>query len=177
MQTVKTTLLILLLTLTPASLWAQQTDHIGIRKQAYIAFQDGNWKVAYQSYRRLCLELANDPKMIGNDLIQAWQCLRNLNRLSELDGFRADVIAKHYDNWRLLQAAAGSYHQNNHWGYVVAGEFYRGDHRGGGKYVNAIQRDRVSAMQLMNRALKLAFKEPAKNEVADFYLEFAGIIS
>ncbi|MGB9442210.1 MAG: MG2 domain-containing protein [Desulfobacterales bacterium] len=177
MKKVQTACFIILLTLAPASLWAQQTDHIGIRKQADKAFQDGNWKVAYQSYRRLCLELANDPKMIGNDLIQAWQCLRNLNRLSELDGFRAEVIAKHYDNWRLLQAAARSYHQNNHWGYMVAGEFQRGGHRGGGKYVNAIQRDRVSALQLMNRALNLAFKEPTKNEVADFYLEFAGMIS
>ena len=47
----------------------------------------------------------------------------------------------------------GSYNQNNHWGYMVAGEFHRGSHRGGGKYVNALQRDRVRAMQLMNRAL------------------------
>ena len=177
MEKIKTACFILLLTLAPASVWAQQTDHIGIRKQAQEAFQDGNWKVAYQSYRKLCLEVTNDSHMIGNDLLQAWQCLRNLNRLNELDGFREDVIVKHFDNWRLLQAAARSYHQNNHWGYMVAGEFHRGAHRGGGQYVNAIQRDRVRALQLMNRALNLAFKEPAKNEVADFYLEFAGIIS
>ncbi len=35
------------------------------------------------------------------------QCLRNLNRLSELDIFREAVIDKHFDNWRLLQAAEG----------------------------------------------------------------------
>src|SRR5210317_2203870 len=175
MKTAKIACFILLLTLAPASFWAQQTDHYGIRKQAQIAFQDGNWKVAYQSYRKLCLEPANDPKMVGNDLLQAWQCLRNLNRLNELDGFREDVIAKHRDNWRLLQAAARSYHQNNHWGYMVAGEFHRGAHRGGGRYVNSIQRDRVRAMQLMNRALNLTIKDPTKNDVANFHLEFAGI--
>ena len=177
MKKIKTVCFILLLTLSPASMWAQQTDHIGIREQAQKAFHEGNWKVAYQSYRKLCLEVTNDSKMVGDDLLQAWQCLRNLNRLSELDGFREDVIARHFDNWRLLQAAARSYHQNNHWGYMVAGEFNRGDHRGGGRYVNAIQRDRVRAMQLMNRALNLTFNEPAKDDVADFYLEFAGIIS
>ncbi len=176
MKKFKTACLILLLALAPVSLWAQQTDHIGIRKQAQKAYQDGNWKEAYQLYRKICLEVTNESKLVGNDLLQAWQCLRNLNRLSELDGFREDVIAKHRDNWRLLQAAARSYHQNNHWGYMVAGEFQRGTHRGGGRYVNSIQRDRVRAMQLMNRALNLTIKEPTKNEVANFYLEFAGII-
>jgi alpha-2-macroglobulin len=177
MKTCKTICFILILTLAAISLQAQQTDHFGVRKQAQKAFQDGNWKKAYQQYRKLCLEVTNDPIIVGNDLLQAWQCLRNLNRLSELDGFRENVIAKHHDNWRLLQAAARTYHQNNHWGYLIAGEFQRGAHRGGGKYVNAIQRDRVRAMQLMSRALNLAFKEPAKKEVADFYLEFAGMIS
>ena len=62
MEKIKTACFILLLTLAPASLWAQQTDHIGIRKQAQKAFQDGNWKVAYQSYRKLCLEVANDSE-------------------------------------------------------------------------------------------------------------------
>ncbi len=176
MQTVKIICLFLLLALTPACLWAQQADHIGIRKQAQKAFQDGNWKEAYQLYRNLCLEVTNESNIVGNDLLQAWYCLRNLNRLSEFDGFREDVIAKHRDNWRLLQAAARSYHQNNHWGYMVAGEFLRGAHRGGGRYVNSIQRDRVRAMQLMSRALNLSFKDPAKNEVANFHLEFADII-
>ncbi|MBE9542879.1 MAG: alpha-2-macroglobulin, partial [Proteobacteria bacterium] len=63
-----------------------------------------------------------------------------------------------------------------HWGYMVAGEFQRGSHRGGGKYVNALQRDRVRALQLMNRALELTAGESSTTEVADFYLDFARII-
>jgi hypothetical protein len=108
--------------------------------------------------------------------LQAWQCLRNLNRLSDLDAFREAVIDKHFDNWRLLQATAGSYSQNNHWGFMVAGEFHRGQHRGGGRYVNAIQRDRVRALQLMNRALGLIAPEPDRHAVASFCLEYARII-
>ena len=167
----------MMLTLAAASLQAQQLDHPVIRKQATKAFQDGNWKDAYQLYRKLCLEMTNDSKIVGKDLLQAWQCLRNLNRLSELDDFREAAIVKHLSNWRLLQAAAKSFHHNNHWGYLVAGEFHRGDHRGGGKYVNSIRRDRVRAMQLMNRALRLTAEDPQKNEVAALNLEFAGIIN
>ncbi|MDJ0820144.1 MAG: MG2 domain-containing protein, partial [Desulfobacterales bacterium] len=166
---------ILALPMAPGS-WAAQREHERLRQQALKAFNDGNWKDAYQIYRRLCLEVENDPKIVGNDLIQAWQCLRNLNRLNELDAFREAVIEKHVNNWRLLRAAAGSYSQNNHWGYMVAGEFHRGHHRGGGRYVNAIQRDRVRTLQLMNRGLELSAADPARHEVANFCLEFAQIL-
>ena len=166
--------LFLFLTLTmPAAAWTATAEHERLRDQARQAFSDGNWKDAYQLYHKLCLEAANDPKLIGSDLVQAWQCLRNLNRLSELDTFRETVINKHFHNWRLIRAAAGSYSQNNHWGYLVAGEFLRGQHRGGGKYVNAIRRDRVRALQLLNHAFELTAAETARNEVAGFYLEFA----
>ena len=39
-----------------------------------------------------------------------------------------------------------------HYGFIVAGKFYRGHKRGGGRYVNACQRDRVRALQLMHQA-------------------------
>jgi len=169
--------LILILALVMSfSCWAGQTEHEVLRKQAQQAFSAGNWKDAYQLYQKLCLAVANDPKLIGNDMVQAWQCLRHLNRLSELDAFREEVIKKHFNNWRLIKAAAGSYSQNNHWGYIVAGEFHRGQHRGSSRYVNAIQRDRVRALQLLNRALELTSAEPSRNEVGDFYLEYARTI-
>ncbi|MBW2411493.1 MAG: alpha-2-macroglobulin, partial [Deltaproteobacteria bacterium] len=152
---------------------AEEANHQTLRQKARQAYSDGNWKDAYDLYRKLGLEVENDPRSVGADLIQAWQCLQQLNRLSELDAFREQVIGRHRNNWRLLQAAAQSYIQNPHWGHMIAGEFERGEHRGGGKYVNAIQRDRVRALQLMNEALKLTARESAKSEVAYFYLEFA----
>jgi uncharacterized protein YfaS (alpha-2-macroglobulin family) len=176
MNTVKTICLFITIALAPVSGWSAQTDHEIIRRQAQKAYQDGNWNDAYQLFRQLGLEVINDPKLVGRDFVQAWQCLRNLNRINELDKFREEVIEKHDDNWRLLQAAAGSYSQNNHWGYLVAGEFHRGSHRGGGKYVNAVQRDRVRALQLMNRAHTMTAGDSAQSEVANFYLEFARTI-
>jgi uncharacterized protein YfaS (alpha-2-macroglobulin family) len=159
-----------------AGVSAQQTEHVQLRKQARKAFTDGNWKDAHELYRRLCLEVANDPKKVGGDLAQAYQCLQRLNRMNELDDFRERVILRHSQNWRLLQEAARSYGYNPHWGFRVAGKFERGHHRGGGQYVNAIQRDRVRALQLMTQAMQFAALDPASTQVAGFYLEFAGMM-
>jgi uncharacterized protein YfaS (alpha-2-macroglobulin family) len=169
-------ILVVTLLLLAASGWAADATHHQIRKNAQKAYTDGNWKGAFELYHRLSLEIKNDPKMVGKDYIQAWQCLRQLNRLHELDSFREKVIQRHADNWRLLLEAARSYNQNTHWGYIVAGEFHRGHHRGGGKYVNAIARDRVRALQLMQKVMRPADEDPATSEVAQFYMQFAGII-
>ncbi len=146
-------ILIVTLLLLAASGWAADATHQQIRKKAQKAYTNGNWKDAFELYHSLSLEIKNDPTWVGKDYIQAWQCLRQLNRLNELDAFREKVIQRHADNWRLLQDAARSYSQNTHWGYMVAGEFHRSHHRGGGKYVNSIARDRVRALQLMQQAM------------------------
>ena len=108
MNIVKTICLFITIALAPVSAESAPSDHATIRRQAQKAYQDGNWNDAYALFRQLGLEAVNDPKMVGRDFVQAWQCLRNLNRLNELDEFREEVIEKHVDNWRLLQAAAGS---------------------------------------------------------------------
>jgi len=166
-------ILIVIFFLVTTAGWAAEATHQQVRKEAQKAYTDGNWKDAFELYRKLSLETDNDPARVGNDFIQAWQCLRQLNRLYELDTFREAVVQAHSDNWRLLRDAARSYSQNTHWGYRIAGEFQRGRHRGGGKYVNAIARDRVRTLQLMHQAMKLADVDPAKSEAAQFYVEFA----
>ncbi|MEJ2220730.1 MAG: MG2 domain-containing protein [Desulfobacterales bacterium] len=176
MKLKKFIVLIAAILMLAASAGAEEAVHPEIRRRAQKAYTDGNWKDAFDLYRQLSLEIKNDPKKVGEDFTRAWQCLRQLNRLSELDAFRENVIARHTGNWRLMQEAARSYSQNDHGGYMVAGEFHRGHHRGGGKYVNAIARDRVRALQLMQQAMDPAEADPAKSEVAQFYLQFAGFI-
>jgi len=177
MHIVKTTCLLIIMVMAAAdTAAAAQSEHESMRSQARHAYQDGNWNDAYRLFRQLSLDAANDPRRIAEDFNQAWQCLRNLDRINELDMFREKVIAAHNDNWRLLWAAADSYQNNNHWGYMVAGEFQRGSHRGGGRYVNAVQRDRIRALQLLNRALALTSEEPAASDVARFYLAFGRTI-
>ncbi|MGD9173852.1 MAG: MG2 domain-containing protein [Desulfobacterales bacterium] len=159
--------------LIAAPLAAENTSQSEIRSQAQKAYTDGNWQDAFELYRQLSMDPGAEPKMVGPDFTQAWQCFRQLGRLDELDDFREAVIEQHDANWRLLLAAARSYSQNTHWGYMIAGEFKRGHHRGGGKYVNAVARDRVRALQLLQQAMAPAEADRQKAEVAQFYLEFA----
>jgi len=123
------------------------------REQLHKTYRDGNYNDAYEGFRGLALDPDDDPRQVGADLEMATQCLIRLNRVDEIDEFREAAIALHTDNWRLLWAAARNYMNVPHHGFLVAGKFHRGDKRGGGRVVNAMERDRVRALQLMTRAM------------------------
>jgi uncharacterized protein YfaS (alpha-2-macroglobulin family) len=146
------------------------TDNNQVRTQMEHNFRNGNFKDAYDGYSKLALDPKDDPRQVGNDLNQAAQCLQRLNRLDELDDFREKVIEVHKNNWRLLFAAAQNYMTFDHHGFIVAGKFYRGNKRGGGNLMNAQERDRVRALQLMVQALPLAQKDDNHGEVGNFLL-------
>ena len=98
---------------------------------------------------------------MGQDLQNAIQCLVRLGRGDEIDALREQVIAIHKGNWRLLEAAAQSYLNDPfHFGFMVAGKFHRGQHRGGGRMVNTSERDRVRALQLFVQGLDAARRTP-----------------
>src|SRR5215813_4131846 len=126
------------------------------RESATKAYNAGNYKDAYQVLHKLALDPKDDPVQVGKDLDLAVQCQRHLGNVDEIDDFREAVIAAHARNWRLLQTAALSYANVDHYGYIVAGKFYRGHKRGGGRWVNTFERDRTRALQLMQQALPLA---------------------
>jgi uncharacterized protein YfaS (alpha-2-macroglobulin family) len=164
------------LILITALVVAQDPNPAVLRQQAQQRYKDGNWKDAYESYRKLCLNKAADSKKVGNDLRQALYCLQRLNRVNEVDTFREKVIDLHQNKWRVLRDAAQTYLHGQHYGYLVAGEFKRGHHRGGGRYVNSFDRDRVRALQLMNQALVKSENEKSTSEVAQFNLQFAQMV-
>src|SRR6185369_5185075 len=138
-------------------LGAQEPTQANRRERAIKAMQAGNFKNAYEDFRKLSLDPKDDPLKAGTDLVQGLQCLQRLGRQAEMDEFREGVIKVHAKNWRLLSEAAKTYSQGNfeHFGFIVAGKFERGNHRGGGRFVNAFDRDRVRALQLMDQALPL----------------------
>jgi hypothetical protein len=168
-------LLGLILTVFPAA--GEEKDPARLRKEAYRLHQEGNYQEAFVRYRALCLEVKNDPLEVAGDFTWALSCLQNLNRTNEIDAFREKAIAAHAGNWRLLQAAARSYRDGDHFGFIIAGEFHRGSHRGGGEYANAFERDRVRALQLFNQALPFVEAEPRKNEAAALCLDFAATLN
>ena len=136
----------------------------------------GNFKDAYEGFRQLALDPADDPRKVGDDLTQAATALQQLGRIDELDDLREAVIRTHAKNWRLLWSAAETYLAFDNYGFIIAGKFYRGQHRGGGQAVNSFERDRVRALQLMVQAMPLAAADRAHDDVASFYLDIARLL-
>jgi alpha-2-macroglobulin len=138
---------------------------------------DGNHKDAYDGLRQFLLERRNAH---AADVVKAFEtaiiCLQQLNRTDEADEFRDKVVESHKNDWRLLAAAAQSFLTNEQYGFMIAGEFHRGQHRGGGKVVSARARDRVRALRLYHSAMKLAASENDKRESAAMLQQFAGAI-
>ena len=148
-----------------------------LRKAAAKAEAAGNFKDAYDSFNKLALDPADDPLKVGSDLQNGVNCLQQLARDDESDDFREQVVGVHKTNWRLLQAASESYQNDNHQGFIVAGKFYRGNRHGNdGKFTNAVERDRVRALQLMQDAALSAAREPSHDDAAQFYFAFSDML-
>ena len=146
------------------------------RKTVEQLFRDGNFQEAYVGLRQRCLDPKTDSVEIVNDLQLAVQSLQQLGRINETDELVEGTITAHRENWRLLVAAAQQYQALTPYGFVIAGEFERGPHRGGGKQVFAAERDRVRSLQIMVEAMALAEEDGSDTEVAQFYLTFANML-
>ena len=153
-------------------LMAAEVEPGKMRQRAQKAEKEGNFKIAYDDYRKLALDPKDDPAQVGDDLTHAIQCLRQLNRIDEVDEFRDKVIEAHEANWRLLQTAAKTFLHGDSQGFIVAGKFYRGYRRGEGRYVYTLPRDRQRALQLYVQAMPLAIDDADKNAVSYFFYEF-----
>ena len=143
---------------------------------ANVAMQQGNWKDAYEAFRALALEPAVAGDKGGQDLKLAINCLQNLGRNDETDDFRDAAIEAHKGDWRFLLAAGQTLADGEHYGFIVAGKFGRGGHRGGGRFVDSGARDRVRALQLLLKARDLAKDDADRPGVATLHLEFARIL-
>ncbi|MFN9183263.1 MAG: alpha-2-macroglobulin family protein [Planctomycetota bacterium] len=125
------------------------------RAAAQKLLQEGNYRDALEVF----LKLARDPGNAGEQLVGDFQsiqlCYQNLQRIHELDDVREELITLHAKDWRFLQAAANSLIYDVHWGFMTAGEFYRGQGRGGGAWTDATERDRTRALQLFGQAAAL----------------------
>src|SRR4051794_11349521 len=148
-----------------------------MRQAARDAQKKGNFKDALGMYSKLLADPNDDPMEAPDDLSRAIECLQRLGRVDEVDDLREKAVATHARNGRLLERAAQTYQNVEHEGFIVAGQFYRGGRRGNdGKMVNAFERDRVRALQLMQDATKAATDEKDKAQVAEFYFRFADML-
>lgn len=143
-----------------------------LRKLAIREKKDGNYNDALAIFKKLALAPETDINKVANDFKLAIECYNNLGKQNETDVFAEKVIKTHNDNWRLLTQAARYYIDAPHQGYIVAGDFYRGNHRGGGRYVYSYERDRIRSLQLLEKAANIALLRN-ENPDANFYTLFA----
>ena len=147
----------------------------GTPERAQAFYRDGNYQEAHEAVGSYLFDASQPDATLVRDFAMAIECLERLNRVHETDGLREKMAAAHPGRWRVLQAVAESYQQADPNGFLVAGEFQRGPHRGGGTIANAAERDRIWALQLMDRAAgRLDARVPA-GERAQFYLRFAAM--
>ena len=102
--------------------------------------------------------------------------MRQLGRLDEVDALREAAVDLHASNWRLLIEAADSYVKFDHFGFIIAGRFARGSHRGGGEVANAWDRDRVRALQLMVQSLPQLQTAGQPRATASFWWKMAEML-
>jgi alpha-2-macroglobulin len=141
------------------------------RNQAQSLYQQNNFNDAYQIYLKLLQDPQAEDSLLANDYRQAWRCLQSLSRTNELDGLREQLLDRHPNKWRLRQSIARSYLENEHYGFLVAGEFIRGNARGGGEWADASEYDRSRALQILIESIPLAENSKSTaDELADFYL-------
>lgn len=147
----RTALLLVLLACVPASLPVAAAD-LAAAKQMQT---DGNFQEALTAFAQLLTDGQTDSAARVEILRGSIECYRQLNEVHKIDAFREGLAKSYPEDWRLLGAVAQSYMEVEHHGYRIAGEFRRGQHRGGGEVCNAVNRDHVRSLQLFRQALTL----------------------
>ena len=127
------------------------------RAQAKKLYDENNFNDALQLYRALAQDPENSGKGVPEDLRFAIACLNNLGLVHEVDELIETSIQEHKTDFRLLARAANAYAgEMENGGFVIAGKFERGGHRGGGQWASVADRDRVRSLQLLLEAIALA---------------------
>jgi uncharacterized protein YfaS (alpha-2-macroglobulin family) len=150
-----------------------QSNHLPNLNALLKLHHDGNFAEAYDGLRKLALAPETPSTELSRIFDTAIASLQRLNRVDEIDAFREEFVAAHPDDWRALMAVAQSYLHVDHQGYLIAGEFRRGEHRGGGKVAHATARDRVRALQLYLQGLKAAENSAEKVDQSQLVKQFA----
>ncbi|MFT5240826.1 MAG: hypothetical protein ACI9OU_000064 [Candidatus Promineifilaceae bacterium] len=135
-----------------------------LTKRGGVLAKEGNWAEALDVYKQALDRPVDSNPQVVQALYGAHNCLNRLNRTSELDAFIADVVSVHSNDWRMLSTTAAVLNSAQHYGYMIAGEYQRGQHRGGGKAKNSYLRDRHDALSLKHRARALAREHATPHE-------------
>lgn len=150
------------------------------REKAAALTKQGNFAEALVIYKGLLFGQDGSAETRHTDFRNAVDCLNRLGQPSEFDALAQQAVKQHAQDWRVLFAVADSLAkakvESN--GYLIGGTFHRGYHRGGGKFVSSLARDRVYALRLMRQAEPLMKQDDTAEEKnrGEFYLTLAELI-
>ncbi len=150
-------------------------------KNAEALQNQGNYRDAFNIYHKLLLDkkymavAVDKAKLLSNAVF----CLKRLRLEKDFDGFIRQVVKLYPTDWRVKQVAAKSYINIGHYGFMIAGEFERGSHRGGGDSVISIERDRCHSLQLYIKAMQLLQQDGKATtaEKRNFFIYFSQALS
>ncbi|WP_437188402.1 alpha-2-macroglobulin family protein [Planctomicrobium sp. SH668] len=166
---------IVLLTGVLFSMAAEPTT-LELRKEADAARKAGNYKDALEKYRKLIMSENASGDQFSTDLSALVECLGMLQQWQEVDGLLKTMLEKHPENWEAYRNAANTISSVPHFGFIVAGEFTRGNQRGGGAYIDVSERDRSQSLVWMNTAMLKLPEGAEANQKSLFYRDFANML-
>ncbi len=127
--------------------------------------RDNNCKDAFALYRKILLEHKATSEIYSN----AVASLRKARLENKFDSLFASLAEKYGKDPSMAIALAKSKMRVPGYGYIIAGKFVRGYHRGGGQRVSCMERDRVEALRLL-------FNIPESSRGEVFYETLSNII-
>ncbi len=147
-------------------------DAAGLFKSGSKEQKKGNHRDALALYQEA---LSNGEKFDDRRLCfaKAVECLNQLGDTAEFDRFSAAVLAQYPNDPELLTAVAKSYLNANHSGFLIGGEFIRGYSNSGGESVDGLERDRVTALRLLLKAIEKANGSTSAAHNVEIYLNLA----
>ena len=145
--------------------------------QARRLFEEGNFREAWDLWQTAMTNPEYPTDQAATDLPKAINALQRIQAMAEVDGFLDQATAVHSEDWRFLWAAAIARNRYlDHYGFLIAGQFERGQHRGGGAWVDVTERDRAVALGLMERAMAVIPSDASGPERGRFHNDLAEII-
>jgi hypothetical protein len=124
-----------------------------IYKRAEEAAKLGNDRDAFLLYKKILVGSSDKNIQYDQALKNGFKAMNRAGLTYRFDNFTKEVLKVRSNDIKVLLAAAECQLDVVHYGYIIAGEFQRGYHRGGGERVSAMERDRTKALKLLFAAL------------------------
>lgn len=154
--------------------WSWAEDLPDLRKKADKCKKDRNYKEALTLWKSALEHPQAGGEKTGEDLVHAVECLSRLNHIKDADVLLESNAQRFAKDWRVLKKIALQYvYISGNYGVIIAGKFERGQHRGGGDWVDSFTRDRARSLQLFAQALPLAEADANTTDAGNFCSTFA----